>query len=58
MSYSPDKKIKEYQQIICNIVCYTLWLYEKKLISERTKDELLKICNPDIKGSENYGRKR
>ena len=45
MSYNPDKKIKELQQIICNIVNYVLWLYEKKLVSERTKDEILNICN-------------
>lgn len=45
MSYNPDKKIKELQQIICNIVNYVLWLYEKKFISDRTKDEILKICN-------------
>lgn len=46
MSYNPDTRIKEYQQIICNIINYTLWLYEKKYISERTMQELLKICNP------------
>lgn len=45
MSYNPDKKIKELQQTICNIINYVLWLYEKKFISERTKDEILKICN-------------
>ena len=45
MSYNPDKKIKELQQIICNIMNYVLWLYEKKLVSERTKNEILKICD-------------
>ena len=57
MSYDPVKKVKEYQQTICNIVCYVLWLYEKKLISERTKYELLKLCNPELKG-ESYGESK
>lgn len=42
---SNEKQIKELQQTICNVVNYVLWLYEKEFISERTKDELLKICN-------------
>ena len=42
---SNEKEIKELQQTICNVINYVLWLYEKKFISERTKDELLKICN-------------
>ena len=42
MSYNPNEKIIELQQKICNIISYVLWLYEKKLISERTKDEILK----------------
>lgn len=42
---SIEKELKEYQQRICNIICYVLWLYEKKFISERTKNELLKLCN-------------
>ena len=53
MSYNPNEKIIELQQKICNIISYVLWLYEKKLISERTKDEILKICNGENK---NYGR--
>lgn len=58
MSYNPDKRIKEYQQIICNIINYTLWLYEKKYISERTMQELLKLCNPTVKeGDDNVRRK-
>ena len=42
---SNDREVKELQQRICNIVCYVMWLYEKKFVSERTKDELLKLCN-------------
>lgn len=53
MSYNPNEKIIELQQKICNIISYVLWLYEKKLISERTKDEILKICNGE---SKTYGR--
>lgn len=44
MSYNVVKKEKELEQRICNIVAYVLWLYEKKLISERTMNELLKRC--------------
>lgn len=50
--YNIVKREQELQQRICNIISYTLWLYEKKLISERTKDELLKLCNPISKGSD------
>lgn len=57
MSYNPDTRIKEYQQIIVNIINYTLWLYEKKYISEKTMQELLKLCNPS-KGSESYESRR
>ncbi len=42
---STERELKELQQKICNIVNYILWLYEKRLISERTKNEILKICN-------------
>lgn len=42
--YNIKREVKELQQKICNIVSYVLWLYEKKLISERTRDELLKRC--------------
>ena len=55
MSYNPNEKIIELQQKICNIISYVLWLYEKKLISERTKDEILKICNGETK---EYGRRK
>lgn len=56
MSYNPDKKIKELQQTICNIMNYVLWLYEKKLVSERTKNEILKICD-GYKEDEQYRTK-
>ena len=42
--YNIKREVKELQQKICNIVSYVLWLYDKKLISERTRDELLKRC--------------
>ena len=42
---SNDREVKELQQTIVNIIDYVLWLFEKKIISERTKDEILKICN-------------
>ena len=52
MSYdSNTKEIIELQQKLCNIISYVLYLYEKKIISERTKDEILKICNGETKKS-------
>ena len=54
---SIEKELKEYQQRICNIVCYVLWLYEKKFISERTKNELLKLCNHLPEEGEVYGKR-
>jgi hypothetical protein len=46
MSYNVVDRNKELQQRICNIICYVYWLYERKIINERTKNELLKLCNP------------
>lgn len=61
MSYNVVKKVEDYQQIICNIISYVLWLYEKRYIDERTKNELLKRCNPDeyayMKGGDNHGKR-
>lgn len=55
--YNIIQNIEDTQQRLCNIIAYTLWLYEKKLISERTRDELLKLCNPDVyKEGNRYGR--
>lgn len=52
MSYdSNTKEIMELQQKLCNIISYVLYLYEKKIITERTKDEILKICNGDTKNN-------
>lgn len=42
--YNIKREVKELQQKLCNVVSYVLWLYDKKLISERTKNELLKRC--------------
>lgn len=53
MSYNVVKKVEEYQQIICNLISYILWLYDNKYISERTKNELLSRCE----GSKDHGRK-
>lgn len=46
--YNIKKEVEELQQKICNIISYVLWLYDKKLISERTKDELLKRCDLNV----------
>ena len=45
---SNDKEIEYYQQVICNLISYVLYLYEKHIITERTRDEILKICNPSM----------
>ena len=50
--YNVVENVKDLQQRICNIVCYVMWLYENKHISERTKNELLKLCNPNVKEGE------
>ena len=55
---SIEKELKEYQQIIVNIICYTLWLYERKLISERTKNELLKMCRSSKEGEKYESKHR
>ena len=57
--YNPVKRVNELEQILCNLISYILWLYEKKYISERTKNELLKIINPNMMkgGEENVFRR-
>ena len=57
---SNDREVKELQQRICNIICYVCWLYEKKFISERTKNELLKLCNnsEEVDYKCNYPKKK
>lgn len=40
-------EVNDIKQRLCNLVSYILWLYEKKYINERTKDELLKRINPE-----------
>lgn len=48
MSYNVIKEKDELQQRICNIISYVFWLYEKGHITERTRNELLKLCNPSL----------
>ena len=57
--YNPVKEVNELKQIICNLISYILWLYDKKYITERTKNELLKIINPNMMkgGEENVFRR-
>lgn len=46
--YKVLENIEEIQQRLCNVISYVLYLYEKNIITERTKKEILKICNPKI----------
>lgn len=41
-----EKQVLE--QKICNIISYVIMLYRKGIISEKTKNDILRICNPDI----------
>ena len=42
-----EKQILE--QKICNIISYVLMLYRTKNISEKAKNDILRICNPEVK---------
>ena len=42
---SNDKEVKQLQQTLCNLLNYIFWLYKKRLISEQTKYELVRIIN-------------
>lgn len=56
--YNVTDNIEDIQQRLCNVISYVLYLYEKKIITERTRDELLKLCNPDVyKEGIKYGRR-
>lgn len=46
--YNTESKINEIEQRLCNVVSYVLFLYEKNIITERTKNEILKLCNPEV----------
>lgn len=46
--YNAKEQVKEYQEKIVKLVDYIIFCYSKGFISERTKDELLKIINPEI----------
>lgn len=51
--YNVIDNLEEIQQRLCNVISYVLFLYDKKIISERTRNELLKICNPDVYSERN-----
>ena len=46
--YNAKEQVKEYQEKIVKLVDYIIFCYSKGFITERTKDELLKIINPEI----------
>lgn len=41
-----EKQILE--QKLCNVISYILMLYRNNNISEKAKNDILKICNPDV----------
>ena len=51
--YNVIQEKEELQQIICNIISYILFLHSKHIITDRTKNEILKIC----KGGETYDKR-
>lgn len=56
--YNILDNLEDIEQRLCNVISYVLYLYDKKIISERTRNEILKICNPDVyKGSDYDGRR-
>lgn len=42
--YNIKSENAKLEQVICNIIDYVLFLYRKKIISERTKNDILNIC--------------
>ena len=36
------------EQRLCNVISYVLMLYRTHKIDEKTKNDLLKICNPNV----------
>lgn len=56
--YNYNSNIEDLQQTLCNVISYVIFAFEKGYISERTKDEILKIINPGLmKGGEKYGKR-
>lgn len=46
--YNYKEQNKEYQEKIIKLVNYILFCYSKGYMSEKTKDGLLRIINPEI----------
>lgn len=46
--YNYKEQNKEYQEKIIKLVDYILFCYSKGYMSEKTKDGLLRIINPEI----------
>ena len=42
--YNIKSENAKLEQVICNLIDYILFLYRKKIISERTKNDILNIC--------------
>mgnify|MGYP007104088790 CR=1 FL=1 len=46
--YNAKERVREYQEKIIKLVDYILFCYSKGYMSEKTKDGLLRIINPEI----------
>lgn len=47
--YNIKKEKTLLEQKICNIISYVLSMYHQGKISEKVKNDILRICNPDVK---------
>lgn len=56
--YNYNDNLEELQQTLCNVISYVIYAAEKGYITQRTKEEILKIINPELmKGGEKYGKR-
>ena len=56
--YNPVQEVNELKQILCNLISYIIWLRDNNYISDKTKDNLLNIINPEMKGGETNETRR
>ena len=46
--YNIVSEKQKLEQILCNLISYVLLQYRKGNISEKAKNDILRICNSDI----------
>lgn len=54
--YNNKLSVADFQQNLVNLIDYVLTIYNKGYITERTKDELLKRINPEVKEGYSSGK--